>query len=681
MISDTAGWRRHKKRIKISTTSIVGKKCPKQQFRGHCKLWFRECKARETIIEELRVKNAEKAAKKAEGADVEEEDEKKDEPTIERLVQERVRRRCPYSHDFGKAGRKNVKKAEDAALSNLLVAFLNERVHEIPREVLEEEADSESDAESEAAEGEGDDMPPPTLTINVRTETSVDVSQLRPMLAHYNEKLSQEAAEANPAMAAFIPQLVDFNNVGFLHLLFTAIQATGPIPTTVFARGNDLVEGEQFIGMLKKHAVAATLRSLDLSENKLESLRLLYHIKSECPKLVNLGLQWNPITRKPDYREQIRRTLVHVIRLDGEVVRNPPLALPHPTAIPTTREEYHEIAMDVLTTYFAGIEAFQLDEDFAMKYLHPSATLSLTILPDTQLYDLSRYADDVGCDLLSGQDKKEIQLFQVSLQNASRDLRLGRIAVHRLARGPLNVMNHYLSTIYPERFIVDHHLGHCQMSVDVLPMKPKSDPQAEARARQKKIEALGGRKRTRSGSKIDKKEPVEELPQEEKPQLNLFQAQASEKPTLLVTLHGAMSWRTPTMRAADGIRVSYDRVMTLVASAASGEYQIQNDCLTMRNLQPTGALFCPYTEHRVARMATVFGLDTSDAGITLVKSCVERTNSDKALFDALSELTGDNAVEDVPKVELEPATLNRRQSSAALGQELIVRHNTSTKLC
>eukprot|EP00796_Vickermania_ingenoplastis_P012381 gene12381-8507_t len=135
-----------------------------------------------------------------------------------------------------------------------------------------------------------------------------------------------------------------------------------------------LTSAESLLASLKKRPrLVSALFSLDLSHNRLRSLRFLFQLrrhqlgsesssrreKEEEEKrseavtavgprsgaaaaadvtipLVRLSLAANAITTKPDYQEQVRCCLPQLMALDGAPIRRPPLRLPNPVTASIT---------------------------------------------------------------------------------------------------------------------------------------------------------------------------------------------------------------------------------------------------------------------------------------------------------------------------------------------------------
>lgn len=92
-----------------------------------------------------------------------------------------------------------------------------------------------------------------------------------------------------------------------------------------------ITSADALVLALHKRKLADFLYSLDLSENRLWSLRFLMVLRAHYAKrLLRLSLHNNPITRKPEYQEQVRLSLPQLTSLDGQPIRCPPLRLPKP---------------------------------------------------------------------------------------------------------------------------------------------------------------------------------------------------------------------------------------------------------------------------------------------------------------------------------------------------------------
>ena len=99
-----------------------------------------------------------------------------------------------------------------------------------------------------------------------------------------------------------------------------------------------ITSADALIGALRKRNLEQFLYALDLSDNRLWSLRFLLVLRAHfAQRLLRLSLRGNPITRKPEYQEQVRRSLPQLTSLDGEPIRRPPLRLPKPLPSSCTR--------------------------------------------------------------------------------------------------------------------------------------------------------------------------------------------------------------------------------------------------------------------------------------------------------------------------------------------------------
>lgn len=122
--------------------------------------------------------------------------------------------------------------------------------------------------------------------------------------------------------------------------------------TTAESLLSALMHRRSICGSHWNHRLSSSLLSLDLSHNRLLSLRFLYVIRQQqegeaglstvssslsetvdgLPRLIRLSLHHNAITQKPDYAEQVRCCLPRLMVLDGKKIRRPPLLLPFPVS-------------------------------------------------------------------------------------------------------------------------------------------------------------------------------------------------------------------------------------------------------------------------------------------------------------------------------------------------------------
>jgi len=494
---------------------------------------------------------------------------------------------------------------------------------------------------------------------------------------------------------------------------------------------------DHVVSILRHHQLHRDLVGLDLSYNKLDSLRFLFQLRSDYgERLLFLGLANNPITKKPDYREQVRGTLPNLIRLDGECIRRPPLALPYGTIAPPPTdvqpEEYAEV-LAVLRRFLYAWETQQVprppstrklrrkstqgtgesgvaaeeEEDRAFhdawsflmhgvdgdtdevcddgepiveealdvdtlprRYLHPDAYLSITVGAGCQWFDESLMRDAIAVDgdtsfdghRLSGLDVKELRVMDTSMRNHSRNLVLGKTALHRIAVGRLNAFTAYQSTLYPTRMMVQHHMEGCRVRVStlgreddaLLPKKQLVNKTASSAVAQRPVtrdpyaakptpheilakmmaEKKIGKKRSRDdaaeGGSSSRGVACGPAPAPPVPSDQVFAASKAVSSgtdavggftsstvhplVFIVDLHGVMSWRSPTMHGGDGcIRAAYHRTLTLV-----------------HRVVPRGT---PKTERRLLP-----GLVIQNDMITLMPPPVfPQTQGSSVLFNPLSE--------------------------------------------
>lgn len=483
----------------------------------------------------------------------------------------------------------------------------------------------------------------------------------------------------------------------------------------------NIVSADAIITGLRKHGLHQSLIGLDLSDNKLDSMRFLFQLRADYgDRLLFLGIKNNPITRKPEYREQVRATLPRLVSLDGVPVRRPPLALPFPKGSPVPSNmgetEYNEIC-EVIGRFcytwesrqvpfpprdlcfgkktvrrnrpkegdgVAGDEADEeledeLDEtNFCKRYLHQECQFSLSVMAGCHWFDeeIMRESRDVELDKeydgcrLSALDVKELRVIDVSIRNHSRNLLLGRPALHRIAKGHINCYTAYQSTLYPQRFFVEHHLNAASIQITKLdasyaPAPPIAGSLAAERI-QREIES--GKAKAKHvpydpyNPQTKKKAPATGKPSygpQQAPQVGanevFFGADKNKKPlTYLVTLHGTMTWRSPTMTDGQCIVAAYDRTLTLahrpmptgLPRSERGKYctiVIINDQVTLRPPPSPSVIVAPVCfsgrdPSRIAYVATEYGLDHNPEGVKLVESVFERCNSDAAVHHLLRSI-------------------------------------------
>lgn len=106
---------------------------------------------------------------------------------------------------------------------------------------------------------------------------------------------------------------------------------------TLTLRRCSITAADALVAALRKYKLDTTLLALDVSDNRLMCLRFLFALRAHfAERLLRLSLANNPITRKPDYREQVRKSLPKLTSLDGVAIRRPPLRFPHPSLLSYT---------------------------------------------------------------------------------------------------------------------------------------------------------------------------------------------------------------------------------------------------------------------------------------------------------------------------------------------------------
>ncbi|RNF16098.1 uncharacterized protein Tco025E_05294 [Trypanosoma conorhini] len=484
-----------------------------------------------------------------------------------------------------------------------------------------------------------------------------------------------------------------------------------------------MTSADALVNALRKHRLDATLLALDMSDNRLMSLRFLFLLRAHFSgRLLRLSLVDNPITRKPEYREQVRKSLPRLTSLDGRAIRRPPLALPHPASVSYTfctaaqpAQGRRVIAGEELDAVVDGLARFlyvwetrrvpwtvaelrhqrqqrrrrrqfpaeephveadaddagpqppeeELDDDnFHHRYLHPSATFSMTLHEGLAFFDARtmRLATEVETDdayagmRLSPLDVRDLGVFDVAMKSNSRNLLMGRSVLHRFARGSLNCYAAYNYSLYPQRLEVCHHFGGAVVSVSKITdaAAPSGGGAAPAVS---EVVGDGDEGRQQPQQRRRKKRRCEAAPSSA-PSAAAAAATAdaaapftlnahSRKPTFyIVTFHGVMSWRAPSMKRAECVLAAYDRVMTFVENALpptnpvekrrSAPLLLFNDQVHLRPAAKGHvAWFMAQTEERVARLVVEYGLEACADGEALVRAVAERASSDAAASAAL----------------------------------------------
>ncbi|PWU94145.1 hypothetical protein C3747_283g22 [Trypanosoma cruzi] len=486
---------------------------------------------------------------------------------------------------------------------------------------------------------------------------------------------------------------------------------------------------DALINALRKHQLDTTLIALDMSDNRLMSLRFLFLLRAHfSSRLLRLSLENNPITRKPEYREQVRSSLPNLTSLDGRPIRRPPLSTPHPRVVSYTlctatqdTSGRQVISVEELKAVLKGVSRFlyvwetrrvpwtsaelmyqrqqqqrqtsdeehQLrgnnrvkfvrppeeeldDNNFHHRYLHPSATFSMSLQEGLAFFDPAkmRLATEVEIDdgytgmRLSPLDVRDLGVFDVVMKGNSRNLLMGRSVLHRFARGSLNCYTAYNYSLYPQRLEVCHHLGNAVVSVSKITDTAPSMRENIATAAVS-VEATRGEEELDAPKQKRRKKRRLEATRPHSPPLSSSRTTAGattvgapfstrndqRKPSFyIVTIHGMMSWRAPTMKRSECILAAYDRVMTFVENALPPTNPIEkrrsaplllfNDQVHLRNATNGHlAWFVAQTEERVARLVVEYGLEVCADGEALVRAVVERASSDAAASAAMHILT------------------------------------------
>lgn len=154
------------------------------------------------------------------------------------------------------------------------------------------------------------------------------------------------------------------------------------------------------------------------------------------------------------------------------------------------------------------------DENYCHRYHHPKTRFSITLEDGLVLFDPARMRLDREVEMmeayeeggstalpgkaattqqqqqlppasllpLSPQDHREMRMWSVMLYNTNANLLRGRKGLHQgTTTGAANVYLAYLSTLYPERAIVNHHLGSAVTHILRIPIP--LDPKAPKRQR------------------------------------------------------------------------------------------------------------------------------------------------------------------------------------------------------
>ncbi|KPI89535.1 hypothetical protein ABL78_1303 [Leptomonas seymouri] len=466
-----------------------------------------------------------------------------------------------------------------------------------------------------------------------------------------------------------------------------------------------IASADAVVGALHKRNLERFLYALDLSSNRLWSLRFLLALRANfAHRLLRLSLKGNPITLKPEYQEQVRRSLPQLTSLDGEPIRRPPLRLPKPLPSSCTRStgegvsgttgggegvhargpqrEGDAVQASVLDCVgrllyiwetrriphtLRELQAFGKagsaswrpeeewnDDNFPHRYLHPAATFSVVLAPELSFFDAETMRDARSVELdtdyngmrLSAVDVRDARVFDVAMKNSSRNLLAGRPALQRFGKGAENCFLAYQLTLYPERMEVEHHVTDA-----VISMARVADVQVKAMA----AAATRSKSCQKSTRKCASKGEVQQPSSSTAVRFG-SSARGPAPDQYIVTLHGLMTWRLPSMKAGECMRACYTRVMVLTKKMLpvqnrewerlrSPPYVLMNDELflfpapaTLSVTTAPSAIFRANTPTRLSRLVVEFGLEACGDGVALVRDVMERCTSPAAEYAALQAL-------------------------------------------
>ncbi|KPA78142.1 putative mitochondrial hypothetical protein [Leptomonas pyrrhocoris] len=481
-----------------------------------------------------------------------------------------------------------------------------------------------------------------------------------------------------------------------------------------------ITSADALVSALHKRNLELFMYALDLSDNRLWSLRFLLVLRTHfAERLLRLSLKNNPITRKPEYQEQVRRSLPQLTSLDGEPIRRPPLRLPKPLpssctrstaeGSPPSREVNTQSSVEQRRDEREGVgeedvQASVLDcvgrllyiwetrriphinrelhardqsgdvslpeeeeeewneDNFPHRYLHPAATFSVAVAPGLNFFDAATMREARSVELdptytgmrLSAVDLRDARVFDVAMKNSSRNLLAGRPALQRFGKGAENCYLAYQFTLYPERMEVEHHVTDAVVSVARV-----ADVDVQAAAATAAATATSPKSSTK---KTRKHTPKTDAPQQQQQQPSSTaarfgaRARGAALTQHIVTLHGTMTWRLPSMKAGECIRACYTRVLLLTKKVLPAQnrvwerlrsppYVLVNDAVFLYQapVSPSvttapSAIFRANTPARLSRLVVEFGLEACGDGAALVRDVVERSTSPAAEYAALQAL-------------------------------------------
>ncbi|CCD16916.1 unnamed protein product [Trypanosoma congolense IL3000] len=247
---------------------------------------------------------------------------------------------------------------------------------------------------------------------------------------------------------------------------------------------------------------------------------------------------------------------------------------------------------------------------------------------------------------LSSLDLSEVRVFDVSMKNNSRNMLHGQSVLHRHARGSLGCYTAYKCSLYPPSLTVSHHFKGAVVSVSkIVGQTIERDPLPPQQQRKGKDKGKATRQKFPG-----------------KACAAASFSNTTYKPTFyVVTIHGVMTWRAPSMRRYECIRAAYDRVITLVENAVCANNSVEasrsapllvyNDQLYLRpqrtdNIRSFACYVAPTPEH-VARLVVEFGLEACPDGVKLVHAVAERSSSNASTIAALRRLVFGELEDDI----------------------------------
>ena len=665
MLCVSSGKPQRRKKIKKTQTNVAARLCPFVVRKGECPRYKCELRLAEQEYQRLSANAIAHNAGKAPNGALSQLQIHELKQTAATWAAASMRTRCTYRHS-------KVAVGDDIHTFVLREYFATPSIAVAEDLLLDDEGGEATEEDEEEVNEEGgivptdEGAPPKIVQVTIRNGTSINASFLAVLLREFvasrlssltagiqdrfTGTLDERIRSAEAALNG-LSDSVNLQEPAYLACFASALLSLGAnAVASLSLRRNYIFDAIPLLNCLRSRGIS--LRALDLAYNGLHQHHFLFVLRSRFAELKHLCLAGNPISRKPDFNDFVRRSLPGLITLDGMMVRAPPLTLPYPTDFCSADPALYTRMLRHLCDFFVAVERHQLADDeegFAEKWLHPFLSVSLTLSSDCVLWDPKNFRaenatiDDVDlpsdtASIVTAEEVRNLRAFAVGMESTSRNLLVGRPAVHRIATGTLRAMQCYQSSVYPQGLLVDHHFHHSVINVcSVLPDPPQP---AQASASSKTPIPLVQTKTRSKRRRSEADDEAKAVPSANASPFGVKKLGAH----YLVTLHGLMSWRTPSMQRERCIMLLCDRTMVFVDAPddESTSLRLCNDVISLRPssagtegpvLRVSAPVFEAKSEERCARVMEYHGLSPSDKSTRdIVQRLMEGSTSDAELF-------------------------------------------------